>query len=110
TCARLTRRRAREAPRAPPDSPRAGPPAEIGDQCTSGLNFDTVRPRRDILSDYRAVLARIYKPDRYYHRVRQVMRLLDRPDLDRSAGTDIQARRFLGIPLRDVVLLWRLVW
>ena len=28
-----------------------------GDQCTAGLNFVTLRPRRDVLADFRAVLA-----------------------------------------------------
>jgi radical SAM superfamily enzyme YgiQ (UPF0313 family) len=30
--------------------------ASSGDQCTAGLNFTTLRPRRDILEDYKAVL------------------------------------------------------
>ena len=80
-----------------------------GDQCTSGLNFDTARPRREILADYRSVLERIYRPSAYYQRVRQVMRLLDRPELDRSASTDPPRPRLFGIPLRDFALLWRLV-
>jgi hypothetical protein len=31
-------------------------PAGYGDQCLMGLNFDTLRPRRDILSDYEQML------------------------------------------------------
>ena len=27
-----------------------------GDQCTTGLNFDTLRPLRDVLRDYKSVL------------------------------------------------------
>ena len=81
----------------------------IGDQCTGGLNYETARPRREILSDYRTVLARIYDPAAYYERVRTVARLLDRPILDRSARKDPPARRIFTIPRRDVVLLWRLV-
>lgn len=48
------------------------------DQCTSGLNFDTRRPRREMLSDYREVLARAYAPDSFFGRVRRVCRELDR--------------------------------
>ena len=81
----------------------------VGDQCTSGLNFLTARPRRDILSDYRTILARIYTPAAFYHRLREVMRVLDRPLLDRSARRDPPPRRLLGIPWRDFVLLWRLL-
>jgi radical SAM superfamily enzyme YgiQ (UPF0313 family) len=106
----LTRRLALEHRLFPADyTMRAAAADGVGDQCTSGLNFETARPRRDILADYRAVLARIYKPEAYYRRVRQVMRLLDRPELDRSANTDVPGPRLLGIPLRDFALLWRLV-
>ncbi|HET6922900.1 MAG TPA: radical SAM protein, partial [Anaeromyxobacteraceae bacterium] len=49
-----------------------------GDQCTSGLNFETRRPRAEMLADYREVLARTYRPDAYFGRVRRVARQLDR--------------------------------
>ena len=49
-----------------------------GDQCTSGINFDPVRPLRDILTDYRTVLARIYSPAAYAGRVDKLMTLLNR--------------------------------
>ncbi|MGL9619931.1 B12-binding domain-containing radical SAM protein [Bradyrhizobium sp. U531] len=49
-----------------------------GDQCTSGINFDPVRPLRDILTDYRTVLERIYSPAAYASRVDRLMTLLDR--------------------------------
>ncbi len=47
------------------------------DQCTSGLNFETMRPRRDILRDYRSLLRRIYSPAAFFGRVRRVGRQLD---------------------------------
>jgi len=47
------------------------------DQCTSGLNFDTLRPRSDILKDYRAVLGQIYHPASFFDRVRLMARVLD---------------------------------
>jgi radical SAM superfamily enzyme YgiQ (UPF0313 family) len=46
--------------------------AQGGDQCTAGLNFETSRPRRDILNDYRAVLERTYEPAAYFERVRRL--------------------------------------
>jgi len=108
----LTRRLAHEGRLFPSDAASIRSAAEngSGDQCTTGLNFDTARPRREILADYRAVLARIYAPDSYFRRVRQVMRVLDRPELDRSRSTDIPRSRLFGIPLRDMILLCRLVW
>ncbi|MFL5272709.1 MAG: B12-binding domain-containing radical SAM protein [Anaeromyxobacteraceae bacterium] len=62
------------------------------DQCTSGLNYVTTRPREEILADYRAVLERIYAPASFFGRVRRACR-----DLDRSG-------RHLDVPLRHV---WR---
>jgi radical SAM superfamily enzyme YgiQ (UPF0313 family) len=49
-----------------------------GDQCTNGINFDPVRPLRDVLMDYRTVLDRIYSPAAYAARVDRLMTLLDR--------------------------------
>jgi radical SAM superfamily enzyme YgiQ (UPF0313 family) len=105
----LTRRLAREGRLFPP-SYVARLDAEAGDQCTAGINFETARPRRDILSDYRTILANIYRPAAYYGRVRTVARLLDRPALDRSASKDPRPVGLFGIELRDLALLWRLVW
>jgi hypothetical protein len=106
----LTRRLAREERLFPPDYVTSRAAREgIGDQCTGGLNYETVRPRREILSDYRTILARIYNAPAYYERVRTVARLLDRPSFDRSARKDPPPRRVLTIPRRDLVLMWRLV-
>jgi radical SAM superfamily enzyme YgiQ (UPF0313 family) len=104
----LTRRLAGEGRMFPPSYTAARLDADAGDQCTSGLNFATARPRRDILGDYRTILAHIYRPARYYRRVRSLARMLDRPMLDRSASKDPPGRRLFGIPRRDLALLWRL--
>jgi hypothetical protein len=52
---------------------------EQGDHCTEGLNFATTRPRRDILADYRDVLAAVYAPDAFFGRLRTVCRALKPP-------------------------------
>jgi len=106
----LTRRLAREGRLFSVDDMMRLPGEEAGDQCTAGLNFQTVRPRRDILSDYRTVLAHIYDPVAYYRRVRTVARMLDRPVFDRSATRDPPQPRRFGLPARDFWLLRRLVW
>lgn len=80
-----------------------------GDQCTSGLNFTTARPRREILADYRRVLEHIYDPAAYFARVRKMVRILERPALDRSRSTDPAPRRVAGISAYDLRMLWRLV-
>jgi radical SAM superfamily enzyme YgiQ (UPF0313 family) len=71
----LTRRLAREG-RLLPFKAGSG-----GDQCTSGLNFVTLRPRRAVLADFRAVLERVYDPAAYFARIRRLGRALDRPHL-----------------------------
>jgi uncharacterized protein DUF4070 len=79
----LTRRLAREGRLFPLSyTTRLAAEEGIGDQSTSGLNFETARPRRDILLDYRTILDRVYRPAAYYARVRTVARMLDRLALD----------------------------
>jgi radical SAM superfamily enzyme YgiQ (UPF0313 family) len=81
---------------------------EVGDQCTSGLNFETARPRREILADYRQILQRIYAPAAYYARVQTMAGLIDRPVL--AKGAQPAQAQIGGIPVRDLKLLWRLLW
>jgi len=47
------------------------------DQCAQGLNFDTLRPRREILLDYKRVLEQVYHPIAYLKRLRRLTMLLD---------------------------------
>jgi hypothetical protein len=73
-----------------------------GDQCTGGLNFVPLRPRRDVLADFRTVLQGVYNPVSYFARVRAMGLALNRPDYD-SAST-------LRGTLRDVRVLALLAW
>jgi radical SAM superfamily enzyme YgiQ (UPF0313 family) len=82
----------------------------VGDQCVSGLNFETKRPRRDMLVDYRHVLDRIYSPDAFFGRVENVAKMLRPPSLDRSNDVDAPPKRMFGVPRRDLLMLWRIVW
>jgi hypothetical protein len=70
-----------------------------GDQCTEGLNFETRRPRRDILQDYVGVLDRVYSPASYFNRVKRVGRALRVPD---RGGPPPSAK--------DIWLLTKVVW
>lgn len=54
---------------------------DVGDQCTAGLNFVTLRPRQDILRDYKSVLEAVYSPRSYFERVRAVGMALRVPSL-----------------------------
>ena len=47
-----------------------------GDQCTTGLNFETLRPLRDVLEDYKRVLEQIYEPTAYAGRLERFASLL----------------------------------
>ena len=49
-----------------------------GDQCTAGLNFDTLRPRAEVLGDYRRVLEHVYDPVAFTGRLKRLSALLDR--------------------------------
>jgi radical SAM superfamily enzyme YgiQ (UPF0313 family) len=49
-----------------------------GDQCTTGLNFETTRPRQDILRDCQSIVRDIYDAKAYFGRVRRVGLALNR--------------------------------
>jgi radical SAM superfamily enzyme YgiQ (UPF0313 family) len=48
-------------------------PADIGDQCLGGLNFETARPRVDVLRDYQQIVSESYAPRNYFNRVLRVV-------------------------------------
>ena len=77
-------------------------PDDAGDQCTAGLNFETRRPKSDILRDYRRIIAESYAPAAYFARVRSVGSALD------------CAKKRMRLPprylLRDFKGLSRLIW
>lgn len=50
---------------------------DVTDQCMAGLNFETCRPRDEILRDYRTVVAQIYDPEAYFARIRRMVDRLD---------------------------------
>jgi radical SAM superfamily enzyme YgiQ (UPF0313 family) len=75
---------------------------EAGDQCMSGLNFKTLRPRREILADYKSVLDRVYAPRAYFARVMRVTRELNRFVPPRGTSGR-KVRRIGGIAGPDVV-------
>ena len=52
--------------------------SDDADQCTSGLNFRTRRPKSETFADYREIYRRLYRPRAYYGRVRRLVRMMDR--------------------------------
>jgi len=67
------------------------------DQCTHGLNFDTKRPRRDILRDYRDVLEKVYDPHAYAGRLNRLIEMLNNGDrAHQMKGSDSRRRAGAG--------------
>ena len=75
---------------------------EEGDHCTEGLNFLTLRPRRDILADYRDVLAAVYAPEAFFHRLRTVCRALKPPRHSKRFEPRVLAH--------NLMFFWRVLW
>lgn len=79
-----------------------------GDQCILGLNFEPLRPRRDVLADYKRVIDRIYTPKAYFGRVTRAAAKLDCfwPPKTPSAKP---AWRVADLSAKDWVMLFRLL-
>jgi radical SAM superfamily enzyme YgiQ (UPF0313 family) len=75
---------------------------DVGDQCTAGLNFVTLRPREDVLRDYKTVVEAVYKPENYFKRVRAVGAALRIPSLP--------IKIYPKILLHDLGFLVKLAW
>ena len=65
------------------------------DQCTMGLNFETLRPRQEILADYVHVLERIYDEAAFAGRLQRLATLLDNSGRKQPKRPQ-QSRRGLG--------------
>ena len=78
-----------------------------GDQCTLGCNFDTKRPLRDILTDYKTVLQNVFSPQAYAGRLSRLSKMLDRSgrpkqladgDIRKNHGVDVLYGIFTRLP------------
>ena len=69
------------------------------DQCTMGLNFDTLRPRQEILADYVRVLERIYDPVAYAGRLRRLTKMLDSSSPRHQARAQHSRRNYSGFEI-----------
>jgi len=72
-------------------------PAAGMDQCTQGLNFDTLRPRSDILSDYRRILEKVYEPAAYAKRLQRLSRLLGGSNPNRQVRANDSRSKLGGL-------------
>jgi len=87
----LTRRLDKEG-RLHPEPER---PDLSADQCTMGLNFETLRPRQEILADYVRILERIYDPAAYAGRLQRLAKMLNNSSRKQQARAQ-HSRRRLG--------------
>jgi radical SAM superfamily enzyme YgiQ (UPF0313 family) len=71
-------------------------PAGYGDQCLLGLNFDTVRPQREVLTDYQHILRKIYEPAAFAGRLRRLAALLDNSNRKRQVRASDARKKFGG--------------
>jgi hypothetical protein len=53
------------------------PPGDVSCQCTGGLNFRTLRPRADVLKDFRRVVDEAFAPASYFGRVLRMALMLN---------------------------------
>jgi radical SAM superfamily enzyme YgiQ (UPF0313 family) len=70
-----------------------------GDQCTMGLNFDTLRPVESVLRDYRRVLDNIYQPAAFAARLQRLASLLDRSGSRRDVPAGDLRGKYGGMEL-----------
>jgi len=87
----LTRRLEREGRLYP--EPAVVPKGNV-DQCTHGLNFDTLRPKQEILLDYKRVLEKIYDPIAFTGRLRRLAGLLDNSNRTHQTRADYARHKF----------------
>ncbi|MFN3347330.1 DUF4070 domain-containing protein [Pseudorhodoplanes sp.] len=77
---------------------RLHPPPEFAssraDQCTLGLNFDTLRPRQEVLTDYKNILERVYHPAAFAGRLQRLANLLDNSNRKRQGVAGDSRRKF----------------
>ena len=89
----LTRRLEKEGRLHPtPDSYLPG----SADQCTQGLNFDTLRPRQEILLDYKHILEKVYDPAAYAGRLERLTSMLNNSNRKRRTRASDSRHRFGG--------------
>jgi len=72
-------------------------PALGMDQCTQGLNFDTLRPRREILLDYERVLEKVYDPVAYAKRLQRLSQLLGASNPNRQVRANDSRSKLGGL-------------
>jgi hypothetical protein len=66
------------------------------DQCTKGLNFDTIRSRREILLDYKRILEKVYDPVAFAGRLERLTSMLNNFNRKRQTRASDARHGFSG--------------
>ena len=66
------------------------------DQCTQGLNFNTLRPRQEVLLDYKRILEKVYEPAAYAGRLERLSSLLNNSNREHQTRAGDSRHRFDG--------------
>ncbi|MGB7099710.1 MAG: B12-binding domain-containing radical SAM protein, partial [Xanthobacteraceae bacterium] len=74
------------------------------DQCTMGLNFETLRPRREILGDYVSILERVYDPVAFAGRLQRLAALLDNSGRKQQTRAEYAQSRDGGLEVTRRIL------
>jgi len=80
-------------------------PAGSADQCTMGLNFETLRPRQEILADYKRVLEHIYDPLAYAGRLQRLANLLDNSNRKQQTRARDSRRKFGSLEMMHRIII-----
>ena len=97
----LTRRLEKEG-RLHPDHERED--IKSADQCTMGLNFETLRPRQEILGDYVSILQRVYDPAAFAGRLQRLAGLLDNSGRKQQTRAEYAQSRDGGLEVTRRIL------
>ena len=97
----LTRRLEKEG-RLHPDHERED--IKSADQCTMGLNFETLRPRQEILGDYVSILQRVYDPAAFAGRLQRLAALLDNSGRKQQTRAEYAQSRDGGLEVTRRIL------
>jgi hypothetical protein len=68
------------------------------------LNFETLRPRQEILADYKRVLERIYDPVAYAGRLQRLARMLDNSNRKQQTRAQDSRRKFSSLDMMHRII------
>lgn len=95
------------------------PPDQTACQCVAGLNYTTLRPRFDILNDFRRVVDGSLAPDKYFNRILRLALMQDCSKKRMRLPLSHQLRDLrsfsrliveLGMPAKTRFYFWKVFW